>query len=124
MYAQALDTLALHLPTKMVLPPALAFARQKIGSPSRDERWAACSVALVVAEGCADGLRRKLPEVLEVRLDSVMPAPCASCACCAGKRTQKWPHHAISCHNLGLMALIMQGCQPQGACTPSLQAST
>ena len=64
---QALDTLSLHLPTKMVLPPSLAFAKQKIGSASRDERWAACSVVLVIAEGCSDGLRKKLPDALEVR---------------------------------------------------------
>ena len=63
---QALDTLALHLGPKMVLGPSLAFARQGISSSSRDVRWAACTVALVVTEGCADGLRKRLPEILQV----------------------------------------------------------
>ena len=63
---QALDTLALHLGPKMVLGPALAFARQGMSSSSRDVRWAACTVALVVVEGCADGLRKRLPEMLQV----------------------------------------------------------
>ena len=71
---QALDTLSLHLPTKMVLPPALAFAKRAISSSSRDERWAACGVALVIAEGCADGLRKKLPEILQVRFLQLNPA--------------------------------------------------
>ena len=66
MCLQALDTLALHLGPKMVLGPSLAFARQGISSSSRDVRWAACTVALVVTEGCADGLRKRLPEILQV----------------------------------------------------------
>ena len=41
---QALDTLLLHLPNKLVLPPSLAFAKQKVRSASKDECWAACSV--------------------------------------------------------------------------------
>ena len=63
---QALDTMAIHLGVKMVLGPALAFARSAISSPSRDMRWAACTVALVIVEGCAEGLRKRLPDILQV----------------------------------------------------------
>ena len=63
---QALDTLALHLPSKHILPEALAFAHQAIHSPEPHIRHAACSVALVVTEGCADMLKQRLPDILQV----------------------------------------------------------
>ena len=63
---QTLDVLALELPTRHVLPDALAFAREAIQAPDTNRRWAACTVLVVCAEGCANGMRAALPEVLKV----------------------------------------------------------
>lgn len=65
---QAIDVLALHLPNKLILPDALNFAQEAIGSPEAHVRAAACTVIVDVAEGCSDALRKKLLPVLQVKL--------------------------------------------------------
>lgn len=65
--AQAIDVLALHLPSKHVLPEALAYAAGAIRSPDPLQRAAACTAIVDVAEGCADAVRKQLPTVLQVR---------------------------------------------------------
>lgn len=62
---QALDTFALSLPSKHVLPEALACAHQAIHSPEVHVRHAACAIVLVIVEGCADTIRARLPAVLQ-----------------------------------------------------------
>ncbi|CAL5224745.1 g7478 [Coccomyxa viridis] len=64
--AQAIDVLALHLPNKLILPDALNFAQEAIGSPEAHVRAAACTVIVDVAEGCSDALRKKLLPVLQI----------------------------------------------------------
>ncbi len=63
---QALDVLALNLPSKHVLPEALSFAQTAIQSPDPLQRAAACTVIVDVAEGCADAVRKHLPAILQV----------------------------------------------------------
>lgn len=65
---QALDVLALNLPSKHVLPEALSFAQTAIHSPDPLQRAAACTVIVDVAEGCADAVRKHLPAILQVRI--------------------------------------------------------
>ena len=65
---QALDSLALSLPNKHVLPDALACAYQVIHSPEAHVRFAACAIVHVLVEGCADGMKERLPDVLQVLL--------------------------------------------------------
>ena len=60
--------LALHLPSKHVLPEALAYAAGAIHSPDPLQRAAACTAIVDVAEGCADAVRKQLPAVLQVRV--------------------------------------------------------
>ncbi len=59
--------LALNLPSKHVLPEALAFAQRASQSPDPLQRAAACTVIVDLAEGCADAVRKQLPAVLQVR---------------------------------------------------------
>ena len=66
MRAQAIDVLALNLPSKHVLPEALAYAQQAIHSADALQRAAACTVIVDLAEGCADAVRKQLPAVLQV----------------------------------------------------------
>ena len=49
-----------------MLPEALSHAHQAIHSPDPHQRHAACSIALVVVEGCADMLKTRLPDILQV----------------------------------------------------------
>ena len=64
---QALDTLAINLPAKAVLPEVLAFAKAAVQSPSVDQQEAACLVVAVVAEGACEAVRKRINEVLQVR---------------------------------------------------------
>lgn len=64
---QTLDSLSLALTSKHILPEALACAHQAISSPEAHVRHAACTIALVVVEGCADAIKEKrLPEMLQI----------------------------------------------------------
>ena len=65
-HAQAIDVLALHLPSKHVLPEALAYAQQAVRAGDPLQRAAACTVIVDLAEGCADAVRKQLPAVLQV----------------------------------------------------------
>lgn len=56
--AQALDVLALNLPSRSVLPAALAFVAAAAGAQQPRARRAGMVVLLVIAEGCADGFRK------------------------------------------------------------------
>ena len=68
MAAQALDLLALHLPGNQVLPAVWAFCGAAAQSPDKNERHAAMLALTVVAEGCADPLRKRLPDALGLLL--------------------------------------------------------
>ena len=63
---QAIDTLALNLQNKWVFPHCLAFAKDAIQSGDSNVRAAACTVLVVVAEGCCDACTSHLSDVLEV----------------------------------------------------------
>ena len=65
-YAQTLDELALSLPAKHVLPGALEFVARAMAAPEPLARFAACTVIVCVAEGCAEALRRHMADVLQV----------------------------------------------------------
>jgi len=56
--AQALDVLALNLPSRAILPAALAFVGAAAAAQQPRARRAGMVVLLVIAEGCADGFRK------------------------------------------------------------------
>lgn len=62
--AQALDALALNIPSQHVFPTVLAFATAAASSGAANERLAAMRCLSVSAEGCADPMRRKLRSIL------------------------------------------------------------
>lgn len=64
--SQAIDTLALNLQNKWVFPDCLAFAKDAIQSGDSNVRAAACTVLVVVAEGCCDACTSRLSDVLQV----------------------------------------------------------
>ena len=64
---QAIDTLALNLQNKWVFPHCLSFAKDAIQSSDSNVRAAACTVLVVVAEGCCDACTSHLSDVLQVR---------------------------------------------------------
>ena len=66
--AQALDTVALNVASQHVLPQIAAFATAAAASGAPCERKAAMTVLAVVAEGCADALRRRLKSVVPLLL--------------------------------------------------------
>jgi len=73
---QAIDTLALNLQNKWVFPHCLAFAKDAIQSGDPNVRAAACTVLVVVAEGCCDACTSHLSDVLQVC--TLMFFPCIS----------------------------------------------
>ncbi|KAK9824669.1 hypothetical protein WJX72_012191 [[Myrmecia] bisecta] len=93
--AHALDTLALNLPNKHVFPDCLMFARRAITTPDAHMRVAACSVLLVISEGCADAMGAQIEEVLEVML--------------AGLRDAEAKVKEEACHGIAELAIH---CQP------------
>ena len=70
---QAIDTLALNLQNKWVFPDCLAFAKDAIQSGDSNVRAAACTVLVVVAEGCCDACTSRLSDVLQVHLLLLFP---------------------------------------------------
>lgn len=87
---QALDTLALGLPAKLVAPAALEFVEQGVQQADAGTRVAACSVLAVLSEGCADALRTRdrfaalLPAVTQCTADAD-PGVRAAAATCIGE---------------------------------------
>lgn len=94
---QALDTLALGLPAKLVAPAALEFVEQGLTQADAAARVAACSVLAVLSEGCADTLRARdrfaalLPAVTQCTADAA-PGVRAAAATCIGEMACATPH--------------------------------
>lgn len=59
-----IDTMALHIPTKHFIEPALALCSQGMQSPDPGMRKAGCAVLGLIAEGCNDPLRPLLPSIV------------------------------------------------------------
>ena len=64
--ARLVDLLALNAPAKHVLPEVLAFASHAVSDANGDPRLRHAGVAVlgIVAEGCADGLERAMPQIV------------------------------------------------------------
>jgi hypothetical protein len=64
--ARLVDLLALNAPAKHVLPEVLAFASHAVSDANDDPRLRHAGVAVlgIVAEGCAEGLERAMPQIV------------------------------------------------------------
>ena len=71
---QTLDELALSLPAKHVLPGALGFVARAMSAPEPHARFAACTIIVCVAEGCAEAVRRHMADVLQVVPTALSPS--------------------------------------------------
>ena len=63
---QALDVMAVNLPPKHIFPEVFAFSKAAINSTSPAARHGAVLALLMVTEGCANAIRKKLHDVLQV----------------------------------------------------------
>lgn len=80
---QALDVMAINLPPKHIFPEVFAFSKAAIENASPATRHGAVLALLMVTEGCANAVRKKLHDVLQVR-----------CCCCAANMARM---HAAFC---------------------------
>ena len=82
LYVQAIDSLALNLQNKWVFGDCLAFASSAIQAQDVNLRAAACTVIVVIAEGCCDACTAKLTDLLQVLNASfALCNNCVSCSC-------------------------------------------
>ena len=61
MVQMTIDSLAINVPSKHFVGPALALIGQGITSPNPHMRKAACAVLGVISEGCCDAIRQRYP---------------------------------------------------------------
>ncbi|GLI66665.1 hypothetical protein VaNZ11_010595 [Volvox africanus] len=66
--AQALDAVALYLPSQTIFPGVLSFAKEAMSSQQAPHREAALTCLAVVCEGCAEPLRKRLKELIPLLL--------------------------------------------------------
>eukprot|EP01041_Mallomonas_annulata_P011769 gene11769-24669_t len=59
-----LDTMALNIPPKHFVQPALNTCAQCMDSPQSNMRKAGCAVLGIIAEGCCDAIRPILPSIV------------------------------------------------------------
>ncbi|GAX82443.1 hypothetical protein CEUSTIGMA_g9871.t1 [Chlamydomonas eustigma] len=69
--SQALDTLACHCSGQSVHPLVISFVRQHVTSPEPNTRRGALNALAVIAEGCAEALRKKCKSLLPLVLSGL-----------------------------------------------------
>lgn len=72
--SQALDVVALNVPSKHVFPAAMAHVQSAAGAAEPSRRASALMVVAVLAEGCAEVMRRHLGDLLQLVLAGVKDA--------------------------------------------------
>ena len=91
-----LDTLAMAIPSKYFVQPALAVASQCISAADPQHRKAGCFLLGVITEGCADSLRIILEQILPAVLTAV--------------KDPEYFVREVACFTLGQMS---EHCQPE-----------
>ena len=64
--------MAINLPPKYIFPEVFAFSKRVVESSSAAARHGAVLALLTVTEGCNTAICKKLPEVFQVRILSVI----------------------------------------------------
>ncbi|KAK9818938.1 hypothetical protein WJX74_003705 [Apatococcus lobatus] len=64
--SEALDVMAVNLPPKHIFPEVFAFSKAAVENTAAAVRHGAVLALLMVTEGCAAAIRKKLQDVLEV----------------------------------------------------------
>lgn len=91
-----LDTMALSIPSKYFVQPALGICSQCMGAADANHRKAGCFLLGVITEGCADALREILAQILPVVLTAV--------------QDPEFFVREVACFTLGQMS---EFCQPE-----------
>lgn len=66
-----IDTMALHIPSKHFIEPALALCSQGMQSTDPSMRKAGCAILGLISEGCCDPLRPLLPTIIPALVAAV-----------------------------------------------------
>lgn len=105
-----LDTMAITIPSKYFVEPALAICAQCMASPDPQMRKAACATLGVISEGCKDTLRTILPSILPALIESVKsPDVCVrECACFALGQFSEHLQPEILRHHMTILPTIFQ----------------
>jgi hypothetical protein len=91
-----LDAMAINIPSKFFVAPALQITASCMSSADSNQRKAGCALLGLIAEGCADHLRTILQQVLPPLLGSV--------------QDQEYYVREVACFALGQMS---EHCQPE-----------
>lgn len=116
--AQAVDSLAMNLPSKAVLPVCLAFASESLASPCPRLRRAACAVTAVIMEGCCEALRPRaadLAPALAARLSDPAPGVRGAAAFALGQMGEFLLPECLELHGVVLPQLLQAVRDPVAA---------
>lgn len=103
-----IDCMAVNIPSKHFVDPALVLCGQGVASPDPNMRKAGAAVLGVIAEGCADRIREILPEILP-RLLSLVQDPeffVRECACFALGQFSEYCQPDILYHSSTILPAI------------------
>lgn len=103
-----IDTMALHIPSKHFIEPALALCSQGMQSPDASMRKAGCAILGLIVEGCSDPIRPLLPTIVPALVNAAADADMNTkeMACFAlGQFSEHCVPEILSFHNIVLPAL-------------------
>jgi hypothetical protein len=105
-----IDCMAINVPSKYFVEPALALCSQGMASTDPQMRKAGCAVLGVIAEGCADRIRESLGSILPRLLELVADPEyyVRECACFALGQFSEHCQPDILYHNQTVLPVIFQ----------------
>ena len=105
-----IDCMAINVPSKYFVEPALALCAQGMSSPDSHMRKAGCAVLGVIAEGCSDRIRESLDNILPLLLQLVADPEfyVRECACFALGQFSEHCQPDILYHNETVLPVIFQ----------------
>lgn len=105
-----IDCMAINVPSKYFVEPALALCAQGMSSPDSHMRKAGCAVLGVIAEGCSDRIRESLDSILPLLLQLVQDPEfyVRECACFALGQFSEHCQPDILHHNETVLPVIFQ----------------
>lgn len=106
----AIDTMAIHIPSKYFVDPALGLVAQGLQSQDPHMRKAGCAVLGVIAEGCRDSIRERLADIVPALL-TVARDPehvVRECACFALGQFSEYCQPEILTYHQTVIPVIFQ----------------
>jgi hypothetical protein len=105
-----IDCMAMNIPSKHFVAPALALCSQGMASPDPQMRKAGCAALGVIAEGCCDALRQGMAEILPRLLGSVQDTEyyVRECACFALGQFSEYCQPEILHYHQTVLPIVFQ----------------